>query len=622
MGIRFVFYLLFITLILIACDHKLKHDSSHFVEQFQRIEDLGFSDYDSMVSMYYHLDVEKTNWNPNQLQFLKNLLQSQMYYRKGKHNDAIQKLDNALFSLSLIPNSDSLKAFLYNAKGVNYMCESKYDSAVANIQKSYTIYEKLNMPFNAQKTNVNLAQLYYDKGDYEKSHHFIDLILENPLSIKHEMKAKHLKANLFGSSGLIDSAIALDYEVLRNTEIQANDTFYLSMFFNNLALCYLNKNKIDSAIYFCHKSFEIDSALGNEMNMAANLGLIADIYSSQQSWENANFFYQKAIDIFTKNNNLDKKLSVFKQLKKLYLTRGDLKKAIQFQDSIQMFELQINGLALNQTIELLNIEYETTRKNQQIENQELKLRIQRILLWGILLIGLILVPLLVLYFKTKNRKTELKLIKQEQRLSWIADEAEQNERKRIAGDLHDSISQKLAVAKMRLSMYKDESKNEKTTIENLIDESIKEIRDISHNLAPKEIENGLLPSIISLVEQLNYVQKKSKIHFETTVKSNELKLQKNISLFIYRIIQEALHNALKHADAQLITVIFALNKSELILRIIDDGKGFDKERISQFSGLGLRNLLSRVEQMHGKVNLETSPEKGTQIEILINLNYE
>jgi signal transduction histidine kinase len=621
MSLRFVILNLFFSLLLIACDHKPIGDDAYFSKQIQDLEKLYYSNYDSLLQSYQQLEAKQATLNSFQIQFLKSFIQGQLYFRQGDYTPAIKKLDQALVALVKIPNSDSLKALVYNAKGVNFMSESRYDSAIVNFQRTKDLYERLNQPKKLQKTQVNLAQLYYDKGDFNKCIVLIDSIIKNPLNQYYEMKAIHLKANIMGSQGQIDSAIALDYKVLYHNKTKV-DKSLVSMIYNNLALCYLNKNNLDSALHYCYTSYAIDSTYGNEMNMAANLSLIAEIYERQKGWKMAEYFYQKSMAIFTKNQNNDKKLALFKHLKKVYQNRAEFSKVIEFQDSIQHLEAQINGLQLNRSIELLNIEYETNQKNQQLENQQLKLRIQRLILWGLLLLLFILIPLLVLYFKMKNRQTELKLIQQEQRLWRVADEAEQNERKRIAGDLHDSVSQKLAVAKMRLSMLDDEKSPDKTNIEILLDESIREVRNISHNLAPKDLENGLLSSINSLVEQLNYSQKQSKIRFETQVKDEDLKIQNNISLFIYRILQETLHNALKHAEAQNIIIQLSLNKSALLLRIIDDGKGFDKEKMNQFTGLGIKNLHHRVEQMHGKIHFETAPNKGTQINILLNLSHE
>jgi PAS domain S-box-containing protein len=205
-------------------------------------------------------------------------------------------------------------------------------------------------------------------------------------------------------------------------------------------------------------------------------------------------------------------------------------------------------------------------------------------------------------------------------------EGEDNERKRVAKEIHDSLGQNLTAASLNLSAVRssigclDKSRMEKFSIGlSFLNAAIEESRNIAHNLMPKAIDDfGLVPSLKSLFSQIEK-SANLKIEFYENLRVDS-RLPGNVELNLYRITQEALNNVLKHANAGKIFVQLLLHKQEIIYTFEDDGKGFDLPVLSPGSkGMGIKSINNRVKAMSGFFEIDSSPAKGTSITIQIPL---
>lgn len=201
-------------------------------------------------------------------------------------------------------------------------------------------------------------------------------------------------------------------------------------------------------------------------------------------------------------------------------------------------------------------------------------------------------------------------------------EGENNERRRIAKEIHDSLGQSLTAASLNFSAAKNTIENMGFTqtdkIEagmNFLKNAIEESRNIAHNLMPNAIEDfGLIPSLKSL---FNQIEKSSGIKISLYNNfGSDMRLNKQIELNLYRITQEALNNAIKHAGATEIFVQLVLHKNEIIFTFEDNGRGFniaDAEKTQK--GMGLKSIYNRVKAMSGRFEIDSVPGQGTSITI-------
>ncbi|SMC36909.1 sensor histidine kinase [Moheibacter sediminis] len=199
-------------------------------------------------------------------------------------------------------------------------------------------------------------------------------------------------------------------------------------------------------------------------------------------------------------------------------------------------------------------------------------------------------------------------------------EGEENERKRIAEDLHDGIIGDLSAIKLHVAILDEkgtmrpEKKNLQKIID-MIDQACTQVRRISHDLMPASIEDfGLIESVNQYCKKLNLAHI-TQIDFQTFGVYNPL--SKNHESTLYRIIQELLNNIIKHAYAEQTLVQINFHEDEISISVEDDGKGFESESIHE--GIGLKNVRSRVKLLQGELDVKSS-EKGTFVHILIDLN--
>jgi len=241
--------------------------------------------------------------------------------------------------------------------------------------------------------------------------------------------------------------------------------------------------------------------------------------------------------------------------------------------------------------------------------------------WFIILVILLVIFLIIGlvsfigFIKTRkqHKLDQIRIEEQQKGLSAVI-QAQEDERKRIAKDLHDGIVQQLGGLNLGLQkVFEDKETTETKKLLSILDESTKELRELSHKMMPRALVGlGLIPALKDMLENSlgNTSIKYQFEHFGITTRFNE-----NIEISIYRIAQELVNNVIKHSNATKVNVQLFKVDNELIFIIEDNGSGMD---ISQRKdGIGLMNISSRLETLNGNVNFKPSPENGTLATIKI-----
>jgi two-component system, NarL family, sensor kinase len=194
----------------------------------------------------------------------------------------------------------------------------------------------------------------------------------------------------------------------------------------------------------------------------------------------------------------------------------------------------------------------------------------------------------------------------------------EQERTKMARELHDGLGSMLSGIKHSFSaMTKDFNLNDKQELlfhANLdkLNESIKELRNISHNMASDSLLKYGLEN--SLRDYCNNASLNSGIPVSfTALDTKDLKITEEKSVHIFRIIQELFQNIINHSNAKNVVVQISNNNKHLYITVEDDGKGFDLAETKKRDGIGLRNIESRVKILKGDLDYKTSPGKGTSV---------
>jgi PAS domain S-box-containing protein len=211
---------------------------------------------------------------------------------------------------------------------------------------------------------------------------------------------------------------------------------------------------------------------------------------------------------------------------------------------------------------------------------------------------------------TERKKLEHELLNQQKAINQATISIQEKERAEISKELHDNVNQVLTTTKLYLdlALANPELKDEliaKSSV-NVIN-AIAEIRQLSQSLMiPSLGDLGLIDSIEDLIENINATKKITAVFVRDEVDENTL--NENQKLTLFRIVQEALNNVIRHAEATKTTIELSLTRNQIKLIIKDDGKGFDPAATKK--GAGLNNIRNRVYLLNGSLTVKTEPGKG------------
>jgi signal transduction histidine kinase len=249
-------------------------------------------------------------------------------------------------------------------------------------------------------------------------------------------------------------------------------------------------------------------------------------------------------------------------------------------------------------------------KKDALQQEELKT--QRMTKWFIAGGSVLLLLLSVLLFNRRHLRQKAKfqeeLNRNQKEQAGAVMETQELERKRIAEDIHDSLGHLLSTVKLNLQTLK--GGEQITTSLNLLNQASEEIRNITFNLMPRTLEEGgLVPALNELASKVTASGVlKVNLHIHDI---DKFILEKQSQFNIYRIIQEAVNNILKHANASEINIQMIGQEDHITIMIEDDGKGFTPGEKS--TGRGLKNIVTRSLWLKGSLNIDSTPGKGTTI---------
>ena len=388
---------------------------------------------------------------------------------------------------------------------------------------------------------------------------------------------------------------------------------------NNLADTYNVLKEYNKSIALIEKAIKEEQIVfNNPRSSILSYGKLAIAYSKLNKPDKAIQVAEKGL-VILKNDSSLRSLSdeIYYALTMSYYLKNEIEKADFYQEKyfeeIRRNFSKDNNLAIAE----MEVRYETEKKEQEILISNQKLRSQKIFTAFSLTFVVLLMVVLYLIFQNRDKKQKLKIANQESKVAILLVEAEQKERARIARDLHDGVSQKLAVIQMHLSMNEDTESMK--NVNELLGQTITDVRGISHNLYPPDLDKGLLPALNYLCDQNNFINKNTEFKLSLNGFTDQNGLNKNIEHLIFRIVQEIANNTLKYAQAAVLELNLNLTNHFLELNISDNGIGFDTSILNTKSGIGLKNITERVNQIGGKIEITAALGAGTSFRIKIPL---
>jgi two-component system, NarL family, sensor kinase len=274
-------------------------------------------------------------------------------------------------------------------------------------------------------------------------------------------------------------------------------------------------------------------------------------------------------------------------------------------------------------IEEIDEHYAADKKDRELQLQKAQVA-RQLLLKNILFFSTLVVAvfILLLYNRRRLRQQadyEARLSRQRAEHLQAVMQAQDNERKRIAQDIHDTLGSMLSASKLNLSglevslssLPAQQQQCYRTSVA-LIDAAVTELRNIAHNVMPASLSRiGLSEALKSLTESLS---SSSRIKIVCHIHGLEERLPEVMEMNIYLILLELIHNAVKHSGAGLLTIQLIRYPRHLNIVVEDNGTGFDYEKtLAQGKGMGITSILSRVAYLKGSLDIDSTPAAGTTV---------
>lgn len=549
---------------------------------------------------------------------------------KGEFSLA-QKYFNQVVDYAIRLKDDSMLSSGYTGIGSTNWQLGRHAESLENHFRAIEIRERIGDLKGQVASKTNIAMVYQSQDKPELALRYVNESLEsldkvNDPSLK--ITTLHTMANIMGMQGKIDEALKIDAEGIALSE-KTNNEFSKAMFYDNMANCYLYGSPPDflKAIEFFKRTLVIDSAFSNKKQMSDSYSNLGNAHMMQKKWLEAIPYLQRSVVLAQESGFAQGLLKAYQNLSKCYKESAQTEKAFDaLQNSIKIKDSLFNIANEAKMVEMQTL-YDTVKKEQKIEQQHNRLRLQNFLFIGIG--GLVLLAALLIQsqYKRHNLKKEAQLqsaiMKQQELATKAVLEAEENERQRIAKDLHDGVGQMMSAAKMNLSAFeseiKFENKDQQESFEKviaLVDDSCKEVRSVSHIMMPNALlKNGLAAALRDFTGKLD--KKTLAVHVYT--EGLDERLDSNTETVLYRVLQECVNNVIRHAQATTLDISLTRDKDGIDATVEDNGKGFDTNDKEKFEGIGLRNIITRVEYLKGTVDFDSAPGRGTVVALFIPL---
>lgn len=547
----------------------------------------------SQAKKYYEQAIKALENDSDNIAFLIKSWYNYAYIQvedKG-YDYMVKTLTEYCIPLSKKSNNTELLAYNYTQLGLTFMSVAQFDTAEEYHKKALEQLEKIKDKNSAHLlTYFNLVSNYCYKPDSKTAKIYLDKAKElmNPLSeSKHYPNYYYQEAMYYTTIQDFDNALA-----------SLNKGAKLAKDGNQIQLLHLLYFRMYN-VYLMQKDYRKAKAQLEH--------ILAEKVLAKEA-VNRRITYTQLAAV---NDILDEHKDAYQWMKKASLLGDSLQQNKLLE---KMNELEILHQTADKQQKINDLEKEKKANELLSKNKNLRMTILGIAL----ILSLVIAFLIFINYKKQQKLNKQISISHKQDLIHIENQrkyeatqailqGEEQERQRIAQDLHDSMGGMLANIRMTISS------NDSFTKENIIeklDKSIAEMRRISRNLMPETLKNlGLEIALKELCETMT--QKQLTIQFEAFNLSDNIPFKTQMAL--YRITQESISNIIKYAQATNVIVQISQNENILNLTIEDDGIGFNKSEIVY--GLGLKNIQNRVQLINGTVEITSNTGEGTTINV-------
>lgn len=398
----------------------------------------------------------------------------------------------------------------------------------------------------------------------------------------------------------------------------------------NKGLVFWKQDHIEIAEEALLSAIEILQSMGDDWAMADYHNNLGQMYFEYSEFEKSYQHTIKAYELASALESNDLLINAVRLLSKHSERKGDFENAYAYQKRYMALKDSITNDEKSREIAEMRTRFEVDLREYQISLLEEQQKISQFyILVAFILLALAIVLVLFFRQRAKNQKLETinerrhyahsikDLLKdQENKALESMVQGRDNERKRLAQELHNHFGSLLATIKVNINAIEEDLIPNHETLSILVDQACTDMRSISHSLNMGVSENfGLVPALRDLI---NHLQDSGHLQVEFEASMCDGLLSSEYEIIIYRIVQELVSNVLKHAEASKITILLTCYEEEGMINILvhDNGKGFDISNVEQQqNGIGLSSLKNLTEKCEGEINFDSHKASGTTVTI-------
>jgi signal transduction histidine kinase len=495
------------------------------------------------------------------------------------------------------------------------------------------LFEELQQYDRVDIIYSNVASTFMESKLYNKSYRYNEKALEAARKLNDNLRLGTALSNfgaLLSLTKKYDSAKLLLSQARELMKERNTDFEYMNMLLNT-ANVYLQTGEYKKLGEYARQAKQIADRTADSLGMVTSLYGLAHSRFFEKDFSGAEQMCKEALDISLRNGYKEKKQNFYELLSELAVANGDLAAYDRYNHlSNDAAEEEMNT-TLQKNIQQLDKKYETEKKNNEIRllNNDRKIKT----LWNYILAGsfvtlLLLAMLAYRNYRHKQQLQQQRIAELEKEKQLLAAEAvlkgQEEERSRIAKDLHDGLGGMLSGVKYSFNHMKD---NLIMTPENMqgfergldmLDSSINELRRVAHSMMPEALMKfGLNAALKDFCTSINGSGVLKVLYQPYGLEG--LQVAAPVSVTIYRIVQELINNSIKHATASQAIVQLHREDNKLLLTVEDNGKGFDTQLLSQARGIGWSNIKNRLDYLKAKLDVQSVLGKGTSVNVEITV---
>lgn len=527
---------------------------------------------------------------------------------------------------------------IYHCYGVISQRKGDYFEAIQNYSMALAILDSLNNRTILPKTLNNISTLYSFLKEFSKAEQYA----RECLMISEQNNDQHLisVSSITLAAALVSqgkySEVPLFISKAQSIATLRNDLYILGLCHLNLGAYYtFYKRDYAKSIEELLLAKKYTELLGNPWEQVRVLANLSESYFLNNQFEYAQKTAQETLDQSRQLGAVDIEQRILGLLARVEENSKNYQKAYRYLSQSTVLKDTVYNQSSQRQIHYFESLYQAEKKEKviyQLQNQQksTELILKRRSLTVIILLAivvLVIVLSVLVYVKIKDKqiigKQQIKLQEQqikrlEQEKQIVAThallEGETAERARLSKDLHDGIGGLLSLTKHKIANMKgnltipEEHVGSFNSAIEMLNSSIKELRRVAHNLMPESLMRyGLNSAIKDFCGNVD----KTQYHFYGSDKRVDDKLE----MASFRIVSELVNNALKHANANNINVQLVQEEDRISITVQDDGCGFDPKTIDPGKSGGYHNVESRVVSFGGRLDILSSPEKGTEVTV-------